>query len=94
MKTYSKEFKFEAVKRALEPGAKVTQVAEELGVHYTTLKGWMKNYKQNNENPFIGSGNLSPKDAEIRRLMKENQNLKEENDILKKAASYFAKNLK
>jgi transposase len=94
MKTYSNEFKFQAVKRALEPGAKVTQVALDLGVHYTTLKGWIKNYQKNNENPFIGSGHLSPKDAEIRRLMNENRDLKEENDILKKAASYFARNQK
>ena len=94
MKPYSKEFKLEAVKRALEPGNTTTIVANEIGVHYTTLKDWIKKYQENDIIPFVGSGNLSPKDAQIRRLNKELRDLKEENDILKKAASYFAKNLK
>lgn len=43
---------------------------------------------------FPGSGNLKPEDEEMRRLRKENADLREENEILKKAAAYFAKNLK
>lgn len=43
---------------------------------------------------FPGSGNLHEADDELRRLRKENMDLKEENAILKKAAAYFAKNQK
>lgn len=42
----------------------------------------------------VGSGNLKPEDAEIRKLKRENETLKEEVEILKKAAAFFAKNLK
>ena len=43
---------------------------------------------------FPGSGNLKAEDEEMRKLRKQLADLKEENEILKKAAAYFAKNLK
>ena len=46
------------------------------------------------EQPFVGSGHLRDEDAEIRRLQKEIKDLKEENEFLKKASAFFAKNLK
>jgi len=44
--------------------------------------------------PFPGSGHLTPEDERIRKIEKENRELREENEILKKAAAYFAKNQK
>ena len=51
----------------------------------------MKTYEKDGPSAFPGSSNLKPEDDEIRRLLKELANLKEENEIFKKAAAYFAK---
>jgi transposase len=93
-KQYSAEFKLEAVKRIERTGESVSKVAEELGVKPTTMQGWLKKYKQSPNAPFPGSGNLSPEDEKLRKLERENRELKEEVEILKKAAAFFAKNLK
>lgn len=93
-KQYSAEFKLEAVKRYEASGKTLTSVAEELGVKPTTMQGWVNKYKKSPNAPFPGSGNLSPEDEKLRKLEKELRELREENEILKKAAAYFAKNLK
>lgn len=54
----------------------------------------MKFYKRDGDSSFPGSGHLKAEDDEIRKLRKQLADLKEENDILKKAAAYFAKNQK
>lgn len=91
---YSTEFKLEAVKRIERTGEAVTKVAEELGVKPSTMQGWVNKYRQSPSAPFPGSGNLSPEDEKLRKLERENRELKEEIEILKKAAAFFAKNLK
>ncbi len=91
---YSAEFKLEAVKRIERTKEPVSKVAADLGIKPTTLQGWVKKYKQSTNAPFPGSGNLSPEDEKLRKLERENRELKEEIEILKKAAAFFAKNLK
>jgi transposase len=93
-KQYSGEFKLEAVRRLEKSGEPLTKVAAELGVKPTTMQGWVNKYRKSPESPFQGSGHLNPEDEKVRKLEKEIRDLKEENDILKKAAAYFAKNLK
>lgn len=93
-KQYSAEFKIEAVKRIEKTGEHLSKVAKELGVAPTTMNGWIKKYKESPEAPFPGSGHLKPEDERLRKLEKEIRELKEENEILKKAAAYFAKNQK
>jgi len=93
-KQYSAEFKIEAVKRAEASEGSIASVAKELGVNVNTLHGWLKSYREKPESPFPGSGKLSPGDELIRKLERQNRELREENEILKKAAAYFAKNLK
>lgn len=94
MSNYSKEFKLEAIKRAFEPEESVAHVASDLGVSVSSLHKWINQYEEDGGKSFVGSGHLSPKDQKIRELQMKNKDLQEENDILKKAASYFAKNLK
>lgn len=93
-KYYSAEFKMDAVKRVETTGAPVARVAAELGINENTLHGWLKRYRGKSVDPFPGSGKLSPDDAQLRKLERENRELREEIDILKKAAAYFAKNQK
>lgn len=91
---YSAEFKLEAVKRVESSGTPVARVAAELGVNENTLHGWIKRYREKPSLPFPGSGKLSTEDERLRKLERQNRELREENEILKKAAAYFAKNLK
>lgn len=59
----------------------VSKMSEELDIHYSTVRDWVKNYKQDGTNAFPGSGNPKPEDEEIRRLHRELADLKEENEI-------------
>ncbi|MCX7781970.1 MAG: transposase [Negativicutes bacterium] len=93
-KQFSAEFKLEAVKRVEATGGPVSKVAAELGINENTLHGWLKKYREKPDTPFPGSGKLNPDDERVRKLERENRELREENEILKKAAAYFAKNLK
>ena len=94
-KQYSAEFKIEAVRRIERTKEPVSKVAADLGVNENTMYGWVKRYREKGEMvPFPGSGRLSPEDERLRKLERENCDLREENEILKKAAAYFAKNLK
>ena len=91
--TYSTEFKKEACKR-VQSGVSAAQVARELGINVNTLYSWMSRFKAHPADPFVGSGNLHQEDAELRALKKRIKDLEEENEFLKKASAFFAKNLK
>ncbi len=95
MSRYSKEFKVEAV-RLLNEGAKpVAEIARQLGVKRTLLYLWRDELNDKGESAFKGSGRPKLEEmSELSKLKKELQEVKEERDILKKAAAYFAKNLK
>jgi len=84
---YNLDFKQSAVKLALESDKSISQIAEELGVKSTTLHGWIKKHAPN-KNAF--SHENTALHEELKRLKKENLRLKQERDILKKAAAYFA----
>jgi transposase len=55
------------------------------------LPRWVSEYRELGNDAFVGKGHQNPADLELRRLRKENERLKMENEILKKAAAYFAK---
>jgi len=93
-KQYSAEFKMEAVRRVERTREPVSKVAVDLGVNENTLHGWIKRYRDKPMAPFPGSGRLSPEDEQLRKLERQVRDLREENEILKKAAAYFAKNQK
>jgi len=89
--SYSSEFKQNAVKLAVESDQSVAKTARDLGVNANTLYTWIKKYHQPESQASKGPGDNHPYD-ELKRLRREVAQLKEERDILKKAAAYFAKN--
>ena len=91
--SYSSQFKQDAVKLAVESDQSVAQTARDLGVNANSLYTWIKKYHQPVPSTNKGSGEIHPYD-ELKRLRRENAQLKEERDILKKAAAYFAKNIR
>lgn len=90
-KSYDVAFKREAIRMVEEQGEKTAAVARKLNVTYKTLYRWISEYRQDGDEAFPGKGRLKPEDAELRRLKRENEELREENEILKKAAAIFAK---
>ena len=94
-KSFTKEFKLEAV-RLLELGQKpAQQLALELGIRRNMLHKWQEELRSKGSTAFGGRGR-KPRDqqSENERLREELRKVTEERDILKKAAAYFAKELK
>ena len=90
-RSFTKEFKLEAVRLIKERGVSVAQASQDLGVHQTQLRSWVKDFVSDPLQAFPGQGQLKPEQLEIERLRREVIKLKAERDILKKAAAYFAK---
>ena len=87
---FNQEFKRNAVSMVLEKGIPVKKVAHDLDIHPNLLHQWRRQFEMEGDGAFTGKG-LKPEDAEIRRLRKELEDVKEERDILKKALGVFSK---
>jgi len=88
---FTREFKLEAVRLIKDRGVSYAQASQDLGVHTSQLRDWVKKFADDPHQAFPGHGQLKPEQAEIARLKREVMKLKAERDILKKAAAYFAK---
>ena len=88
-KIYSDEFRESAVKMVLEQKRPVNETARSLGVLPTTLRFWIKTHQQRARATDTAEEKALRK--KVRELEAENQKLKLEREILKKAAAYFAK---
>lgn len=89
-RNYSNEFKEEAVKLVTEQGYSIAEAARNLGVNANLLGRWKKEIEQTADRA-TSPGNMAAMQAELKRLRKENKQLKMEREILKKAAAFFAK---
>jgi transposase-like protein len=89
-RSFTREFKLAAVKKVLEKGLTVTEVANELGIRDTLIHNWRRAFQADGslQNEILKSPSM---DAELQRLREENRQLKIERDILKKATVFFAK---
>ena len=85
-RTFSREFKLEAVRLVTERGVAVAQAAKDLDVHENVLRKWVRELREEPQEAFPGNGKQKAQDIEIARLRKEVAKLKMERDILKKAA--------
>jgi transposase-like protein len=88
-KSFSPEYREEAVKMVIETSRPIARVAKELGINEGTLGNWVSAYRREH------AGEEPPptltERARLRELERENRELKMENDFLKKAAAYFAR---
>ena len=86
---YTAEFKEVAVKR-VKDGQGIAAVAKDLGLIEQTLRNWVKAAKAGKLNA-AGAKKVTPEQMELSRVRAENARLRMENEILKKATAYFAK---
>ena len=92
-KKYTREFKLEAIRLLEKADRPVTDIARQLGVRRSLLYSWRETLTEKGEASFPGSGRKRDYEQENIRLKRELALVKEERDILKKAAVYFAKEL-
>ena len=90
-RSYTSEFKVEAVKLVTEKGYSVAEACRSLDICESLLRSWIAALQEKGPDAFPGNGRLSPQEEEIRRLKAENKRLLMEREILKKAAAFFAR---
>jgi transposase len=89
-KTYTAEFKREAVRLVTEHHYGVAEAARNLGINTNMLRRWKRALADHANGAFPGKGRLSPEQEELHRRRAENKRLRMEREILKKAAAFFA----
>ena len=90
-KKYAREFKLEAVRLLTSQNMTIAQASRDLGINQNLLGRWKREFQSDNSQAFPGKGHLKPDEEELRRLRRENELLRQECDILKKATAFFAK---
>ena len=88
-RTYSRDFKTEAVRLVTEQGMSCRRVARDLGIDPGSLRSWIKQLTADPERAFPGKGHA--RDEELRRLRRERDEARMERDILKKALGIFSR---
>ncbi len=89
-RSFSKDFKLEAVKLIKEGGLSVARAAKDLGVYETSLRRWNKQYEVDQGKGPAETLTTDEKE-ELRRLRREVRTLRMEREVLKKATAFFAK---
>ena len=93
-KSYTREFKLDAIALVKEQGYSISQAAESLDVNSNVLRNWLNKYQKEPDQSFPGKGQLTPEQQRIRELEKQVRELQMEKEILKKASAFFAKEMK
>ncbi len=91
--SYTKEFKQEAVKLVEMSKKSKTEIARDLGISDSALSKWCKEFGTLGEQAFPGKGHQTALEEELRQLKRENEILRQERDILKKAVRIFVQPL-
>jgi transposase len=93
-RTYTRDFKEEAVRLAEGSERTAAEIARELGIHPNLIYRWRKELSHDGDEAFPGHGKLKPSDEEVIRLRRDVERLRQERDILKKALVFFAEESK
>ena len=93
-KSFTREFKIETVKLVTGSDLTVNEVASDLGIHPNTLYRWVRQFGENPEEAFPGKGKQTSEAEQLRLLKRDNQRLRMERDILKKAMAIFSQGKK
>ena len=81
---FTREFKLEAVRLIKDRGVSYVQASQDLNVHPSQLRDWVKKFSEDPQHAFPGHGQMKPEQLEIAQLKREVAKLKAERDILKK----------
>lgn len=93
-RVFDEAFKLEVVKLVKEQGFSVTEVCQNMNVGPTAVRRWLRQFEaEMRGEPGIGKP-LTPEQQRLRQLEEENRNLRLDNEILKKATAFFARELK
>ena len=90
-KTYTREFKLEAIQLTETSDKSIAEIERDLGLGVGQIHHWRRQLANCGEEAFPGKGHLKPQDELIRQLRRENDILCQERDILEKAISVFAR---
>lgn len=86
----SREFKFEIMRLHYEEEIPIKYLAEQFGIPQSTIFSWRVQYRKYGKDAFVGCGHQRPEEAELKKLRKENEELKMQVEILKKFQAYLA----
>ena len=92
-KRYSSEFKLDAINLVIKEGYSEPQAAKSLGISDKVLYHWKKQHEEGRIQVGHKRAVATPEEQELRQLREELRKTKMDNEILKKASAYFAKQL-
>lgn len=90
-KKYSDELRVRAVRLVFESGRPIAHVAADLGIHRESLRGWVRQAEA--DGGLRGDRLMTDERERLKRLERENRELRKANEILKSASVFFAKEL-
>ena len=90
-RTYTREFKLDAIQLAETSDKPIAEIERDLGLSVGQIYHWRRQLADEGKDAFAGKGHLKPQDELIRQLRRENEILRQEREILKKAISVFAR---
>ena len=89
-RTYSRQFKLEALRLWETTDKTATEIESEMGIGDGCLSRWKQKFLSEGDNAFPGHGRLPPEEDELRQLRRELEVVRQERDILKKAVAIFS----
>ncbi len=93
-KSYTTDFKLEVARMIVDQGLGVTQVTKDMNIGQSAVRRWVDQYRAEQlGHPGIGRP-ITAEQQRIRQLEQENRQLRSDNDLLKKASAFFARELK
>jgi transposase len=90
-KTYSREFKRQTLRLVETSDLSIAQIERDLGLSKGRIHHWKRQLARDGEQAFPGKGKLKPEDERIRQLRREKEMLRQEIEILKRAAAAFSR---